>query len=102
MALEHFRSRLLENFACYAPRIGRYSDSRASSFKQVVEQAGYKTACVGKWHLGGRGFGPKEQGFDLYHPGRANTEPSATECTGSLCSPSTSEMMPQNWLPGKP
>ena len=46
---------------------------------ELLKPAGYKTACVGKWHLGGRGFGPKEQGFDLYHPGRANTEPSTTE-----------------------
>ena len=41
--------------------------------------AGYATACIGKWHLGGKGFGPREQGFDLYHPGQAVTQPSETE-----------------------
>jgi arylsulfatase A-like enzyme len=46
---------------------------------EVLRDAGYKTACIGKWHLGGPGFGPKEQGFDVAFAGRANTQPSATE-----------------------
>jgi len=44
-----------------------------------MKQAGYATAAVGKWHVGGAGFGPLEQGFDVYHPGKANTKPSETE-----------------------
>jgi len=34
---------------------------------------------VGKWHVGGKGFGPLEHGFDVYHPGQANTKPSPSE-----------------------
>jgi len=41
--------------------------------------AGYVSAAIGKWHVGGQGFGPLEHGFDFYHPGEANTTPSATE-----------------------
>jgi arylsulfatase A len=41
--------------------------------------AGYATACIGKWHLGGPKFSPTAQGFDVYRPGRAVTKPSATE-----------------------
>ncbi len=46
---------------------------------RYFKQAGYATAAIGKWHVGGRGFGPLEHGFDVYHPGQANTKPSAIE-----------------------
>ena len=46
---------------------------------ECLHDAGYATACIGKWHLGGEGFLPTDQGFDLYHPGNAVTKPSATE-----------------------
>jgi arylsulfatase A-like enzyme len=32
---------------------------------EVLKANGYATAHVGKWHLGGEGFGPTKQGFDL-------------------------------------
>ena len=50
-----------------------------NTLPKYLKAAGYVTACVGKWHLGGPGFGPLEQGFDFYHPGREVTVPSATE-----------------------
>lgn len=40
---------------------------------------GYATAMIGKWHLGGTGFEPPDQGFDLYHPGQPTTKPSDVE-----------------------
>jgi len=46
---------------------------------QYFKPAGYACAAFGKWHVGGNGFGPLEHGFDSYHPGKANTKPSATE-----------------------
>lgn len=46
---------------------------------EYLREAGYATACIGKWHLGGKGFLPTEQGFDFYYAGNAVTEPSATE-----------------------
>ena len=44
-----------------------------------LKEAGYVTAAIGKWHVGGTKFGPVEHGFDMYHAGRAYTKPSATE-----------------------
>ena len=46
---------------------------------RYFKEAGYVSAAIGKWHVGGKGFGPLEHGFDVYHPGQANTKPSATE-----------------------
>ncbi len=44
-----------------------------------LKEAGYATAAVGKWHLGGKGFGPAEQGFDTVFPGQAGTPPGPEE-----------------------
>jgi arylsulfatase A-like enzyme len=46
---------------------------------QYFKPAGYVCGAFGKWHVGGAGFGPLEHSFDLYHPGKAVTKPSATE-----------------------
>lgn len=46
---------------------------------RYFKPAGYACGAFGKWHVGGKGFGPLEHGFDVYHPGKANTQPSATE-----------------------
>jgi arylsulfatase A len=44
-----------------------------------LKELGYATACIGKWHLGGEGYLPTDQGFDLYYAGQANTTPSGSE-----------------------
>lgn len=50
-----------------------------TTIAERLKAAGYATAAIGKWHLGGAGFTPREQGFDVYHPGQPTTTPSATE-----------------------
>lgn len=40
MAVEHFKSRGMTDFACYAPSIGRYSDARAREFQHRVAATG--------------------------------------------------------------
>ncbi len=32
---------------------------------EALKPAGYVTGAIGKWHLGGKGFSPLEQGFDV-------------------------------------
>ena len=46
---------------------------------RYFKPAGYATAALGKWHVGGKEFGPVEHGFDFAQGGQAKTVPSATE-----------------------
>jgi arylsulfatase A-like enzyme len=50
-----------------------------TTLAERLRTAGYTTAMIGKWHLGGAGFTPREQGFDVYHPGQATTKPGDEE-----------------------
>ena len=46
---------------------------------ELLREGGYATGLFGKWHLGGKGFSPKEQGFDTVVMPQPNTLPSAQE-----------------------
>ncbi len=37
----------------------------ATTLAEMLKKSGYATAHVGKWHLGGEGFLPEQQGFDF-------------------------------------
>ena len=50
-----------------------------TTIAERLRTAGYATAMIGKWHLGGAGFAPRDQGFDVQHAGQATTTPSETE-----------------------
>ncbi len=47
------------------PKIRQELPFEEVTIAETLKAAGYATAHVGKWHLGGEGFGPKEQGFDV-------------------------------------
>lgn len=38
---------------------------REVTIAEALKPIGYRTASIGKWHLGGEGFHPEQQGFDL-------------------------------------
>jgi arylsulfatase A-like enzyme len=61
------------------PKINQQLPLDEKTIARLLKDAGYATACIGKWHLGGAGFGPDKRGFDVVHAGKANTTPSDTE-----------------------
>lgn len=42
---------------------------REVTIAEMLRDGGYRTACIGKWHLGKAGFLPKDQGFDVSYAG---------------------------------
>ena len=47
----------------------------ATTLAEALRARGYRTAAVGKWHLGGAGSLPTDRGFAEYTPGRADPGP---------------------------
>lgn len=47
------------------PELRQELPLEAVTLAEVLKKAGYATALIGKWHLGGEGFEPQDQGFDL-------------------------------------
>lgn len=47
----------------------------AVTVPKVLKPSGYKSASMGKWHLGGNGFLPTDQGFDVNIGGNASGSP---------------------------
>jgi arylsulfatase A-like enzyme len=47
------------------PKINQQLPLEEVTLAEALKSAGYATAHVGKWHLGGKDFEPEKQGFDL-------------------------------------
>jgi arylsulfatase A-like enzyme len=61
------------------PKINQQLPVERVTIAELLKKEGYATACVGKWHLGGKGFLPTDQGFDFVHTGREKTTPGENE-----------------------
>jgi arylsulfatase A-like enzyme len=48
-------------------RVGEMMNPRETTLAEVFQSAGYKTALVGKWHLGYAPSDPNSKGFDLFY-----------------------------------
>ena len=53
------------------PEVSRQLPLSEVTMAEVLKSVGYATGCIGKWHLGGQGFGPRDQGFDISIAGDA-------------------------------
>jgi len=47
------------------PKIEQELPASETTIAQLFKKAGYKTALIGKWHLGGKGSMPEDRGFDV-------------------------------------
>ncbi|HEX5271722.1 MAG TPA: sulfatase-like hydrolase/transferase [Gemmataceae bacterium] len=47
------------------PKINQQLPLEEITLPEALKPAGYVSGHIGKWHLGGKGFGPEQQGFDL-------------------------------------
>jgi arylsulfatase A-like enzyme len=47
------------------PEIVRHLPLEEVTVTEALKEAGYRTGFIGKWHLGGKGFFPEQQGFDF-------------------------------------
>jgi arylsulfatase A-like enzyme len=47
------------------PQIANHLSDDSTTLAEVLKTRGYRTAHVGKWHLGGNEHGPEKNGFDL-------------------------------------
>ncbi|CAN5308481.1 sulfatase [soil metagenome] len=61
------------------PKIKQQLPLEQVTIAERFRDAGYATACIGKWHLGNQGFTPDQQGFQTVFSGKANTKPSDAE-----------------------
>ncbi|MCX6631479.1 MAG: sulfatase [Candidatus Solibacter sp.] len=50
---------------------------RETTIAEALKPLGYRTASIGKWHLGGEGFLPADQGFDLNVAGTSRGSPAS-------------------------
>ena len=57
------------------PRIEGQLPLEEVTLAELLKNAGYATGMFGKWHLGGAGFGPEKQGFDVAFIPPANNKP---------------------------
>jgi arylsulfatase A len=54
-----------ENPKLLVPDWTKYLPLEETTLAEAFKGAGYATASIGKWHLGGEKYYPEEQGFDL-------------------------------------
>jgi arylsulfatase A-like enzyme len=57
------------------PKILPHLPLEEITLAEALKPAGYVSGCIGKWHLGGPGYSPEKQGFDVNVGGSAAGSP---------------------------
>lgn len=57
------------------PRMNQELALEEITLAEILSEAGYVSASIGKWHLGGDGYLPTDQGFDLNVAGYSKGSP---------------------------
>jgi arylsulfatase A len=64
-----------DNPKLFAPEWTKKLPLEETTLAEVFHDAGYATACIGKWHLGTEAFFPEKQGFDINVAGTEKAAP---------------------------
>ena len=59
------------------PKFEQQLPLEETTIAEALKPLGYRTASIGKWHLGGPGFWPENQGFDLNVGGTQRGSPAS-------------------------
>jgi uncharacterized sulfatase len=73
------------------PVVPRQLPLAVETFAERLAAVGYQTGYFGKWHLGGAGFGPAQQGWQTVIECQGNTQPPAV--TGSSTTRRTADFL---------
>ncbi len=55
-----------------SPVINQHLPDGVKTLADLLKPVGYRSTCIGKWHLGHTGHGPTDHGFDSDFPGKSN------------------------------
>jgi arylsulfatase A-like enzyme len=64
-----------QNRLLLGPKVLQHLPNEEITVAEALSAAGYATGSVGKWHLGGKGHLPEDQGFDVNVAGTAAGSP---------------------------